>query len=74
MGLDNNSRLLFPKRLLEYAGITKELILFAYSNRIEVWDKNTYENLLGNEPDDFAQLAEEVMGKNRSEKNNDDVS
>jgi MraZ protein len=74
MALDANSRLLFPKRLLEYAGISKELILFAYSNRIEVWDKSTYENLLGDEPDDFAQLAEEVMGKNRTEKDGGDVS
>ncbi|GIK68802.1 MAG: division/cell wall cluster transcriptional repressor MraZ [Bacteroidetes bacterium] len=60
--LDNTGRLLLPKRLAEYADINKEIVLFAYSNRIEVWDKKTYENLLTDEPDDFARLAEEVMG------------
>jgi len=37
-------------------------VLFAYSNRIEVWDAETYNSLLTDEPDDFANLAEEVMG------------
>jgi MraZ protein len=55
--LDNTGRLLLPKRLLDYAGAEKEVVLFAYSNRIEVWDKKTYEGLLTDEPDDFADLA-----------------
>lgn len=62
MGLDGTGRLLLPKRMLEYAGADKEVVLFAYSNRIEIWDKSTYEGLLTDEPDDFATLAEEVMG------------
>ena len=60
--LDGNNRLLLPKSLLGYAGIEKEVILFAYANRIEVWDTETYNNLLTDEPEDFANLAEEVMG------------
>ena len=60
--LDVTGRLLFPKRLLEYGSIDKEVVLFAYSDRIEVWDKDTYEALLTDEPEDFANLAEEVMG------------
>ena len=61
--MDGNKRLLFPKKLLEYAGIEKELVLFAFSNRVEVWDKASYENMMTDEPEDFADLAEEVMGK-----------
>lgn len=64
--LDNTGRLLLPKRLLDYAGAEKDVVLFAYSNRIEVWDKKTYEGLLTDEPDDFADLAEEVMGKTQN--------
>lgn len=56
-------RLLIPKPLLEYAGITKDVILFAYANRIEIWDQQRYEGLLGNEPDNFSALAEDVMSK-----------
>lgn len=62
MGLDGTGRLLFPKRMLEYGGIDKEVVLFAYGNRIEVWDKDTYNGLLTDEPDEFANLAEDVMG------------
>jgi len=61
--LDGNNRLLLPKTLLEYAGIQRDVILFAFSNRIEVWAKDKYENLMNEEPEDFALLAEEVMGK-----------
>ena len=69
--LDNTGRLLLPKRLLDYAGAEKEVVLFAYQNRIEVWDKKTYEGLLTDEPDDFADLAEEVMGKNQNNTGNE---
>ena len=62
LGLDGTGRLLFPKRMLEYTGAKKEVVLFAYGNRIEVWDKKTYNGLLADEPDEFATLAEEVMG------------
>ncbi len=62
LSLDSQNRLLLPKMLLDYASIDREIILFAYSDRIEVWDKKTYRELLSNEPADFAQLAEKVMG------------
>jgi len=62
LGLDNTGRILFPKRMLDYASVSKQVVLFAYGNRIEVWDKATYDGLLTDEPDEFASLAEEVMG------------
>lgn len=60
--LDSNSRLLFPRRLLDYAQVEKELVLFAYFDKIEIWSKESYEALLNDEPTDFDDLAEEVMG------------
>lgn len=63
VNLDGLTRMLLPKRLLEYAGIKSELVLFAYSNRIEVWDRKIYDRLLTTEPKDFSSLAEDVMGK-----------
>lgn len=59
---DGNSRLLLPKTLTAYADISKEVVLFAYSNRVEIWNKDVYERLLDDEPADFSDLAEEVMG------------
>lgn len=69
--MDNTNRLLIPKRLQEYASIDKEIILFAYSNRIEIWDKNNYEQMIAVEPDNFSTLAEEVMGKKDKAESND---
>lgn len=74
LSLDASNRLLLPKNLMAYAGIEKEVILFAFSNRIEVWAKDKYEQLMTDEPEDFALLAEEVMGKpERQEEESDDV-
>lgn len=63
--LDGSSRILVPKSLLDYAAVSKEIVLFAFSNRIELWAKEAYDSLLSDEPEDFATLAEEVMGKNK---------
>jgi len=60
--MDTTNRILIPKTLLDYAGIDKDLMLNAFSNRIEVWSKTAYEALLDEEPLDFSELAEEVMG------------
>ena len=62
--LDNTSRFLIPKKMMEYAGIDKEIVLFAFANRIEIWSKAAYEKLMNDDSgEDFASLAEEVMGK-----------
>ena len=63
VALDNADRILVTKRLLEYAGIQKDVILSAYNDRIEIWAKDQYDHLLDEEPDDFSDLAEDVLGK-----------
>jgi MraZ protein len=70
--LDGTNRLLLPKSLMEYAGLEKDIILFAFGNRIEVWAEKEYERMMKDETVDFAALAEEVMGKKA--KNDDDLS
>ena len=60
--MDSADRILLPKRLMEYAGIDKEVVLSAYNGRIEIWTKEEYDNLLDDEPADFSDLADEVLG------------
>ncbi len=60
--LDTVGRINLPNGLLDYAGVEKELVLFAYGNKIEIWDKAAYDAELGMSDNDFAGLAEEVMG------------
>jgi len=59
---DSAERILISKSLLEYIGAEREVILFAYLDRIELWDKRAYDAILSEEPTDFAQLAERVLG------------
>ncbi len=61
--MDSADRILITKRLLEYAAIDKDVILSAYNDRIEIWAKDQYDQMLGEEPADFSDLAEEVLGK-----------
>jgi len=60
--LDAADRILLPKRLQEWAGIDKDVVLSAINDRIEIWSKDQYDQLLGEEPDDFSDLAEKVLG------------
>lgn len=61
--VDNNGRLLIPKDLQGFAGITKEVVMASAVNILEIWDKDRYEDAITSATQDFADLAEEVMGQ-----------
>jgi MraZ protein len=65
--VDATGRLLIPKNLIAIAGITKEVVLSSAINIIEIWDKDSYENVLDETAENFAELAEEVMGDDGDE-------
>lgn len=60
--VDASGRILIPKDLKNFASIGKELVLSSAINIIEIWDKVKYEKAVDDAIDDFADLAEEVMG------------
>ncbi|MFZ0490763.1 MAG: division/cell wall cluster transcriptional repressor MraZ [Salegentibacter sp.] len=61
--VDANGRLLIPKDLVGFAEINKEVVLSSAIKIVEIWDKEKYEQTLDqSSDDDFAELAEEVMG------------
>ena len=61
--LDGSGRLLVSKDLLAFAGISKDIVVSAAVNIIEIWDKQKYEQAIDDATVDFADLAEEVMGQ-----------
>ncbi|WP_297763778.1 division/cell wall cluster transcriptional repressor MraZ [uncultured Muriicola sp.] len=65
--IDATGRLLIPKNLIAIAGITKEVVLSSAINIIEIWDKDNYEKVLDDTAENFAELAEEVMGDDGDE-------
>ena len=60
--LDNNARLLIPKDLMAFANIDKNIVMTSQINKIEIWDKENYEKVVGDDSTDFGTLAEDVMG------------
>lgn len=59
--LDSNSRMLIPKRLLDLIGAERDVVLAGQDGRIEIWAAHIYEKI-DMPADDFADLAEKLMG------------
>ena len=58
---DNTGRVLLPKPLVEYAGITTDIKILGSNNVIEIWDKKLYDQFLSQDID-IEKLAEDVLG------------
>ena len=61
--VDTTGRILIPKDLTIFAGISKEIVVSTAINIMEIWDKENYEKAIEDATGDFADLAEEVMGQ-----------
>lgn len=60
--IDATGRMLIPKDLLAFSQIEKEIVFSATGNRVEIWDKESYEKAVYSSAEDFSALAEKVMG------------
>ena len=47
------NRLLLPKGLTDYAGIDRDIVLFAFGNRVEIWSERGYEKMLKEDKNGF---------------------
>ena len=62
VALDNAGRILIPTSHMERVGLVSEVMLIAYNDRIEIWDKSKYFKVIEGNMANFADLADEVMG------------
>jgi MraZ protein len=62
VALDSSGRIQLPKDLVNFSNIEHDVVLSSSVNRIEIWNKDLYEQAITNPEVDFGQLAEEVMG------------
>ncbi len=63
VSLDKAGRIHIPVAHMERIGLKNEAMLIAYNDRIEIWDKSKYFEMIEGSMADFADLADEVMGK-----------
>ncbi|MEM8999725.1 MAG: division/cell wall cluster transcriptional repressor MraZ [Bacteroidota bacterium] len=61
VNIDDSGRLQIPKDLVGFAGITKEVVLTATIDVIEIWDKDKYNADLKEGEEDYPDLLEEVL-------------
>jgi MraZ protein len=62
VSLDKTGRLLVPVSHMDRVGLKQEAMLIAYNDRVEIWDKSKYFEMIEGSMADFADLADEVMG------------
>ena len=60
--LDASGRLLITKDMMVFAGMSKNIMMAAAGDRIEIWDKKAYEKFINDGTGAFEKLAEDVMG------------
>lgn len=62
VALDSAGRVLIPTSHMERVGLEKEAMIIAYNDRIEIWDRTKYFDMIESNMSDFADLANDVMG------------
>ena len=63
LSLDNNNRILIPKRLMDLIGAGRDVVLAGQDGRIEIWPADIYSKL-AMPAEDLANLGEKLLGGN----------
>ncbi|WP_103327474.1 division/cell wall cluster transcriptional repressor MraZ [Bacteroidetes bacterium endosymbiont of Geopemphigus sp.] len=64
---DGQGRVQISKDLIGFGSLEKEVTLSFSVNMIEIWNTNDYERVIEKTEEDFAELAEEVMGNKEND-------
>ncbi len=60
--IDNAGRILIPRDLVLFAGITADIVVAAKLDCIEIWDKVKYDGVISATQSNMSGLAENVLG------------
>jgi len=60
--IDSTGRILIPKDLAVFAGISGDIVVAAKMDCIEIWDKDRYDGAVSETQTDISGLAEEILG------------
>ena len=66
LSLDNNNRILVPKRLMDLIGAERDVVLAGQDGRIEIWPADRY-NEIDLPANEYENLAEKYLGGNNNE-------
>jgi MraZ protein len=66
LSLDNNNRILVPKKLMDLIGADRDVVLAGQDGRIEIWAADIYDKI-DMPAEDLANLAEKFLGGSDNE-------
>jgi MraZ protein len=66
LSLDNNNRLLVPKRLMDLIGAERDVVLAGQDGRIEIWAADVYDTI-SMPAEDFENQTEKYLGSSNNE-------
>ena len=66
LSLDNNNRILVPKKLMDLIGADRDVVLAGQDGRIEIWAADIYDKI-DIPAEDLANLAEKYLGGSNNE-------
>lgn len=61
---DKQGRVNIPNNLRQYANLDKECVVLGVSNRVEIWNKETWENYFEQSEESFNEIAEKLVDFN----------
>ncbi len=62
LDIDSTGRILIPRDLAVFAGITGDIVVAAMMGSIEIWDKTKYDEIVGETQKDMGARAEKLLG------------
>ena len=60
--LDRQGRVLLPQNLRDYAKLDRDAAIIGVLDRLEIWDRTSWEEYRDHTDDDFENLAEQLDG------------
>jgi len=58
--LDKQGRVLIPEHLRKYAELDRDVVIVGVSNRLEIWDKNNWDEYVEEAESSYVEIAEEL--------------
>jgi MraZ protein len=58
---DKQGRILIPTYLKDFAGIKRDVVIIGVANRVEIWDKNRWNEFYNANLDSFEETAEKLI-------------
>jgi len=59
--LDSQGRILIPPQMRERAKLDREVVLLGLLNKIEIWDKKSWQEFIANSADTFEDVASKLV-------------